>query len=755
MPADTAGDEGVGSPPIEVSALVVNYNTGDLVQALVDTLIEQEIQRDDGSAAALEILVLDNGSPADQRPFLEPLAARGVRVVYQAENLGYAGGANAAVQLARGRYVLVLNADVLVAPGAVQALLAHLRSRPGVGLAAPFGFLDPARFWMLPPLAPPTLAGLLAETAGHRLRFVARRLSRRRSRAAAAYWSAPAPVARAGASGYAFMMPVELARALGPFDEGYPLYFEDGDLCRRLRRAGHAVEVVPGAIMAHLYDRSAGQEAALSAAKNRVSARRYYRKFYGAIGGLAAEAAARLSDSRHGHWRPASEATALGALSASPAPTLPRPVKRWLALLSFDPCFTFAAGHFGEGDRLEIPADTWRSLPPATMYLRLLDAETGDVLATYSFDKIGPGLLDRAPAAWAASRAPAAEATAVRTDRQRGDGGPRPWVIRDYSPGDEERIVPFFNQVFGAGSPDFAPRSIDFWRWQFERNPLGHRACVAEDADGRLIGSYAGIRVPFLHAGERRVAAQVVDTCVAAEYRHGGLFIELAHAYFDRFGHPQRDFICFGYPNPPAFRAGTRHLEYLPVHCPVYTLTLSPSPRWVRRTAAGGGDLAVAPLDRLGPEIDALWDRVRADHQFTTWRDAAYLRWRYLEHPTVRYRVLAARAAGGDLRGLAVVRERCLGQPNVGIVEWVIPRREPAVVAALAAAAGHWALERGLRRLETWVAPACPERDSLHRLGFRDQASAFNLAVRNFDPALGVDWMRAHWFYTMGDADFY
>ena len=62
-----------------------------------------------------------------------------------------------------------------------------------------------------------------------------------------------------------------------------------------------------------------------------------------------------------------------------------------------------------------------------------------------------------------------------------------PWTIRPYVDGDEHGILSLFNRVFQEGNPDFVPRSLRHWHWEFRDNPLGHHTFVAE-VEGRIVG---------------------------------------------------------------------------------------------------------------------------------------------------------------------------------------------------------------------------------------------------------------------------
>jgi hypothetical protein len=330
----------------------------------------------------------------------------------------------------------------------------------------------------------------------------------------------------------------------------------------------------------------------------------------------------------------------------------------------------------------------------------------------------------------------------------------KPWRIREYESGDEDRIVPFFNQVF-AEYDGFEPRGVRLWKWKFEEHPLGHHTFIAEDDNGAMIGNFAGLRTPYLFRGERRIGSQGVDVCIRKDYRGTGLYVELASAYFQRFDDPREDFIAFGYPNPPSYKVVTRYLSYVPVHCPIFKLVHPVDGPWVEDMSRRAEGSAVEELRRFDDRVDRLWNRLRGGYEFATWRDPQYLRWRYERHPAIRYRYLGIVDGAGELEGLLVVCSGWFGQRVMPLVEWLVPRADRRVITTLVAGAARIAAGESLERLETWLPPASRERENLQALGFTDEEVPFNLVVRHSHDLFRVDWAKEHWFYTMGDTDFY
>jgi N-acetylglucosaminyl-diphospho-decaprenol L-rhamnosyltransferase len=376
----------------DLSVLIVNWRSGAMTRALIENLRRQRFpahgEGADGAAGTLEFIVTDNASGPGEEPHLLALEKTpGVTLVRSAQNSGYAVGVNLACERATGEFVLVTNPDVMAFRGALSALVGHLRTHEFCGLAGPKGYLDAERFFQLPPVDLPSLCGLVSETLARSLPSAGRRHAGSRSRRALAAWTVTGPVPLSQISGFCFLMPTALARELGPFDTRFPFYYEDADLCHQLHKRGFTTDLVPRAQMVHFFNRSAGQaqEAALS--RYEVSRRRYFGKRYGVPGRLAYGALTALHTG-HGsghHFAPVDD---LGVCERVPAITVPGH-GAYLAEISADPGFMFAAGRLDVSRRFQMPDAVWDGLVPATYYVRFLARGSGEILRTVSLTKTG------------------------------------------------------------------------------------------------------------------------------------------------------------------------------------------------------------------------------------------------------------------------------------------------------------------------------------------------------------------------------
>ncbi|MFM2355055.1 MAG: hypothetical protein RLZZ528_791 [Pseudomonadota bacterium] len=117
-----------------VSVVVLSYGDPELTLATLHSLLE-----DGGCHPALEVIVVDNGSTQQALDRVAGYLARhrGVRLIAAGQNLGFAAGNNLGIRAAQGDYVLLLNNDTYVPPGAIRAMVGHLQRNRNIGVVGP------------------------------------------------------------------------------------------------------------------------------------------------------------------------------------------------------------------------------------------------------------------------------------------------------------------------------------------------------------------------------------------------------------------------------------------------------------------------------------------------------------------------------------------------------------------------------------------------------------------------------------------
>ncbi|HKB16005.1 MAG TPA: GNAT family N-acetyltransferase [Planctomycetota bacterium] len=341
------------------------------------------------------------------------------------------------------------------------------------------------------------------------------------------------------------------------------------------------------------------------------------------------------------------------------------------------------------------------------------------------------------------------------------DAPPPSVEIRAYRPGDEEAILACFNRVFARENPNFVPRTLAHWRWKFRDNPCGNRIVLAVTEGGEIVAHYAALPVRAMFRGGPVTFHQGIDSMADPRFRRlafargeGGergpsLFAQAGRRLIERWGLSGIDKFGYGLPIPIAWRIGREWMGYEVIR----TLLLLFAEVGKEDRGAGAGEITVEEVADIPSETDLLWERARPEWEAASVRDARYLRWRYVEHPDLRYRIALARGAEGGLRGLAVYRRGEFSDRDQGLlVEWLVPRGEEEAARALLS----WA--RACARPETdRLAAVFPETSPwflfLQKEGFLVEGTKYILVGRNYHGPEDATWFRKNWYFTLGDFD--
>lgn len=235
----------------DAAVVIVNYRTPELVERCLASV------RAAAPELRLEAVVVDNAS---QDGSVERLRAAmpSAQVVAMEENRGFAAGVNAGFRHTEAELVVVLNPDIEVRTGALQALLEHLRRYPGTGVVAPLledaeGRLSPNGYRHFPGLF--TLGLDLCLPLGYALAYAPSLHPYALSPAALRAGARPAHVC-----GAAMAIRRSAYTQAGPLDESFFLYLEETEWQRRVAQQGWAIEVLPAARVCHL-ERGGGEGA--------------------------------------------------------------------------------------------------------------------------------------------------------------------------------------------------------------------------------------------------------------------------------------------------------------------------------------------------------------------------------------------------------------------------------------------------------------------------------------------------------------
>jgi GT2 family glycosyltransferase len=218
--------------------------------------------------------VVDNASQDGSGAIAQEFAPA-VALVANAANVGFGRAVNQALARVRAPFVLIMNPDCHLQPGAVAALEDELRRRPRCALVGP-RILDPDGSVQGSARGDPDmLTGVFGRSAVLRRLLPWLAVARRNVVDATVTAGGPSVVVD-WLSGACVLARREALADVGGFDERYFLYWEDADLCRRLRARGHHVRYVPSATAVHRVGHSSRTARASSVRAFHDSAYLYY-----------------------------------------------------------------------------------------------------------------------------------------------------------------------------------------------------------------------------------------------------------------------------------------------------------------------------------------------------------------------------------------------------------------------------------------------------------------------------------------------
>jgi GT2 family glycosyltransferase len=255
-------------PGPELTAILVNYNAGDELRVALSSIADEMAGR------AWEGYVVDNasvdGSGAIAREFLPE-----VTLLANRDNVGFGRAVNQALLRARSPRVLIMNPDCRLQPGAVLALQDELRRHAQCALVGPRILNPDGSVQGSARGDPDMLTGLFGRSAALRRLLPWLAVSRRNVVDETAAAGSPG-VEVDWLSGACVLGRRDALNAVGGFDERYFLYWEDADLCRRLRAQGAHVRYVPSAVAVHRVGHSSRTARASSLRAFHESAYLYY-----------------------------------------------------------------------------------------------------------------------------------------------------------------------------------------------------------------------------------------------------------------------------------------------------------------------------------------------------------------------------------------------------------------------------------------------------------------------------------------------
>ena len=225
----------------DISVLIVSFNTRDRLRECLEALRKQT------GDIHFETVVVDNGSRDGSADMV--VAEFPETILIRSDiNLGFGNGNNLALNHATGRYLVLLNSDALLEPPALSDALAHMEASAKVGMGGGL-LLAPDGSWQPSARRFPSLLDELLNLTGLAAKFPHSRFFGRFDRT----WADPNMESDVDWVPGAFaIIRRDLIAKIGFFDPRFFLYYEEVDLCRRIKAAGYTVHYWPDLTISHI-----------------------------------------------------------------------------------------------------------------------------------------------------------------------------------------------------------------------------------------------------------------------------------------------------------------------------------------------------------------------------------------------------------------------------------------------------------------------------------------------------------------------
>ncbi len=260
--------------PVDVSIVIVNWNTRDILRDCLRTIYEQTRH------VEFEVIVVDNASQDGSARMVRSDYPQAVLLANET-NVGYAAANNQGIRAARGRYVLVLNSDTLILDAAIDRMVEFADGHPRAGVLGcrvrhPDGTLQPTCF-MFPSVFNSFLATFYLNKLFPRSRLFGRE--------AMSWWDRSDVREVQVVTGCFMLIRKEALDEVGLMDERFFMYAEETDWCYRFGKAGWQVMFTPVAEIVHLGGQSTAQRSEEMLVQLRLSILRFVRKNQGRAAG--------------------------------------------------------------------------------------------------------------------------------------------------------------------------------------------------------------------------------------------------------------------------------------------------------------------------------------------------------------------------------------------------------------------------------------------------------------------------------------
>lgn len=260
---------------MDISIIMVNYNTLDLTKKAIDSILEKT------KDVKYELILVDNDSNDGSREYFSKLNLKNFKYIQSEVNLGFGKANNLGYRIAKGKYIFLLNTDILLINNALKLLFDVMEKNEKIGICG--GNLYTQE--MLPTHSYGkkicSIKTILKEELISILKIFFKKKDRLSNKIKRGDFNYSSQLLEVGyITGADMMIKRECIEKVGFFDSDFFMYFEETELTSRIKKAGYKVLSVPKAKIIHLE----GKSTKFKEQKIRMfneSKFRYFEKVYG------------------------------------------------------------------------------------------------------------------------------------------------------------------------------------------------------------------------------------------------------------------------------------------------------------------------------------------------------------------------------------------------------------------------------------------------------------------------------------------
>ncbi|MCH7674389.1 glycosyltransferase family 2 protein [candidate division KSB1 bacterium] len=254
---------------MDVSIIIVNFSTQDLLNKLLISIKEKM------KSVEYEIIVVDNNSEDDSVEFLKNYFPKTV-LIENKTNVGFSKANNQGAKLAKGKYLLFLNSDTLVCDGVAEKMLEYLQRKKSTAIVGPKLLNQDDTLQRSCGIFPNLCTEFSGRTFLNRLFPTSKVFGAYRLGA----WDYATEKKVDWVSAACMLIRKDVFDQIAGFDENIYMFYEDVDLCFRVKKAGYKITFLPNAQIYHLHGGSWTNQREIPIFNKGKSALYFFRKHY-------------------------------------------------------------------------------------------------------------------------------------------------------------------------------------------------------------------------------------------------------------------------------------------------------------------------------------------------------------------------------------------------------------------------------------------------------------------------------------------